>query len=65
MQSLVGKTGRVTGTIKPGSVGEVTVAFGGGTNTYHAMPDDGKSTYEIGAKVTIIDVSPPQTVYVF
>lgn len=65
MASPIGKTGRVTGTVKPGSIGEVTIAFGGGTNTYFALPADGESTYEMGAKVEVSDFSPPQTVYVF
>jgi hypothetical protein len=63
--SPVDMTGRVTGKVAPGTVGEVTLSFGGGTNTYHAYPADGTSTYEIGARVTVSEFTPPETVYVF
>ena len=62
--SPVGKTGRVTGRIAPGTVGEVILTFDGGTNAYHAKPADGESTYNVDVLVSVVDFSPPQTVYV-
>ena len=62
--SPVGKTGRVTGRIAPGTIGEVILALDGGTNTYHALPADNKTTYEVGELVEVFDFSPPQTLYV-
>jgi len=62
--SPVGKTGRVTGRVAPGTVGEVILAFDGGTNTYHAKPADNTSTYELDALVSVVEFSPPQMVYV-
>jgi hypothetical protein len=60
----VGKSGRVTGRVAPGTVGEVILTFDGGTNTYHAKPADGESTYHVDELVSVVDFSPPQTVFV-
>lgn len=61
---VIGSIGRVTGTIKPGSVGEVTLNVNGGTSAFHAYPADGTSTIPIGARVAVVDFQQPQTVYV-
>ncbi len=62
--SIVAKRGRVTGTIGPGRVGEVTMPFRGGTNTYLAYPFDGTSVIPIGHEVLVIEYKPPITVHV-
>jgi|GEM_PF-3319531 hypothetical protein len=61
---LIGKSCRVTGRVGPGTVGEVILSFDGGTNTYFAKPADGTSTYEQDETVSIVEFSPPQTLYV-
>ncbi len=61
---MVGKIGRVTGTIKPGQVGEVMISIGGGTSAFHAFAVDGISTFPVGAQVLVIDYRPPQSVFV-
>jgi hypothetical protein len=61
---LVGKRGRVTGRVGPGTVGEVSLSFMGGSYTYLAHPSDGESTYETGTSVLVVDFSAPLTVYV-
>lgn len=60
----MGKRGRVTGTVRPGHVGEVTLPLEQGTNAYLAHPFDGVSTYPVGTRVRVVDFFPPQTVYV-
>ena len=40
---VVGKTGRVTGRVAPGTVGEVMIAVRGGTEAFYAYPADGAS----------------------
>lgn len=37
---MVGKTGRVTGRVGPGRIGEVMVPVRGGTEAFHARPVD-------------------------
>lgn len=60
----VGLTGLVTGTVRPGGVGEVQLPFGGGTNTFLAYPHDGQSTIPIGRTVTVVAVASTGSVYV-
>ncbi|HQD22397.1 hypothetical protein [Propioniciclava tarda] len=61
---LVGKVGRVTGTIRPGGVGEVELPFGGGSNTYLAYPYDGETTIGVGKSVEVVAFTPPSSVHV-
>jgi hypothetical protein len=61
---LIGKQGRVTGRIAHGTVGEVILSHGQGTNTYHALPADPEASYTVGVIVEVVAFSPPQTVYV-
>jgi hypothetical protein len=63
-RSLTGKIGRVTGTIAPGTIGEVMLPFHGGTSAFFAHPFDKTSVYPVGEKVLVIHFEPPQTVYV-
>lgn len=60
----IGSTGRVTGTVRPGGVGEVELPFGGGSNTYLAYAHDGESTIPVGRTVVVVSFSPPSNVYV-
>ena len=62
--NLVGKIGRVTGEVKPGHIGEVTLHLGGGTQAFHAQPDTGQETFPVGTRVVVVDYQPPNTVYV-
>ncbi|MEV7660469.1 hypothetical protein [Paenarthrobacter sp. NPDC089316] len=63
-RSLTGKIGRVTGTIAPGTIGEVMLPFHGGTSAFFAHPFDKTSTFPVGEKVLVIYYEPPQTVFV-
>ena len=63
-RSLTGKIGRVTGTIAPGTIGEVMLPFHGGTSAFFAYPFDKTSTFPVGERVLVIYFEPPQTVYV-
>ena len=60
---VVGKVGRVTGTVGPGRVGEVMLAVGGGSEHFHAPPCDGK-IISVGTRVVVVEYYPPRTVIV-
>lgn len=60
----VGLTGLVTGTVRPGGVGEVQLPFGGGTNTFLAYPHDGESTISVGRTIVVVAVAATGSVYV-
>jgi hypothetical protein len=47
-QAVVGKTGRVTGKIAPGLVGEVMLPVRGGSEAFHAYADDGQASITVG-----------------
>lgn len=61
---MVGKTGRVTGTIAPGRVGEVMVAVRGGTEHFHAYAADGDQTIASGTAIVVVEYFPPRSVVV-
>ena len=61
---LVGKVGRVTGTVAPGTVGEVVLAVRGGSETFFAYPADGVESIPAGTRVVVVDHEPPRTVTV-
>lgn len=63
-RSLTGKIGRVTGTVAPGTIGEVMLPFHGGTSAFFAYPFDKTSVYPVGERVLVIYFEPPQSVYV-
>lgn len=60
----VGRTGRVTGRIRPGETGEVPIVIDGGTTYYHAYAYLQGATFEPGDQVVVMEFAPPQTVYV-
>ena len=63
-QAMIGKLGRVTGTIAPGRVGEVMVAVRGGSEAFHAYASDADTTIAAGTRVVVVEYVPPRTVVV-
>lgn len=61
---VVGKVGRVTGTVTPGRIGEVVVPVRGGTEAFHAYAADAGTTIPRGVRVVVVDHLPPRTVVV-
>jgi hypothetical protein len=61
---MIGKVGRVTGTVGPGRLGEVMVPVRGGTEAFHAYSSDGDDTINTGTRVVVVDYFPPRTVVV-
>jgi hypothetical protein len=60
---VIGKVGRVTGTVGPGRVGEITLAVRGGSEHFHAHSCDAK-TLAVGTRVVVVEYQPPRTVFV-
>ena len=63
-QRMIGKAGRVTGTIAPDRVGEVMVPVRGGTEHFHAFAADGDDTISRGTRVVVVEYLPPRSVVV-
>ncbi|HEX8805054.1 MAG TPA: hypothetical protein VF743_12700, partial [Acidimicrobiales bacterium] len=61
---MVGKIGRVTGTIAPGGLGEVMVPVRGGVEHFHAYGQEGDDTLRPGTRVVVVEYFPPRTVVV-
>jgi hypothetical protein len=61
---IVGKVGRVTGTVGPKRLGEVMIAVRGGTEAFHAYSADKDETIAVGDRVVVIEYFPPRTVVV-
>ncbi|OHV34865.1 hypothetical protein BCD49_22860 [Pseudofrankia sp. EUN1h] len=61
---MIGKSGRVTGKIAPGAVGEVMLAVRGGSEAFHAYAEDGEATITVGSRVLVVEYFPPRTVLV-
>ena len=61
---MVGKIGRVTGTIGPGKLGEVMVPVRGGSEAFHAYASDADETLPTGSRIVVVDYHPPRTVVV-
>ncbi len=61
---MIGKTGRVTGTIAPGRLGEVMIPVRGGSEAFHAYNADSDETIERGKTVVVVEYHPPRTVVV-
>jgi hypothetical protein len=62
--SMVGKVGRVTGTVGPGLVGEVMVSVRGGVEAFYAAPVNPEETIPVGATVLVVEYRPPRDVLV-
>ena len=61
---MIGKMGRVTGTIAPGKLGEVMVEVRGGSEAFHAYSADNDETIPIGSRIVVEEYCPPRTVVV-
>lgn len=61
---IVGKTGRVTGRVAPGRIGEVMIAVRGGSEAFHAYAAEGDDEMTPGSRVLVIEYLPPRTVVV-
>ena len=61
---MMGKIGRVTGTIAPGKLGEVMVPIRGGTEHFHAYAADADTTISVGSRIVVVEYFPPRTVVV-
>jgi hypothetical protein len=63
-EQMIGKTGRVTGRVGPGLVGEVMLPVRGGSEAFFAHPFDPADVIPVGTQVVVNDYQPPRTVYV-
>ena len=61
---MIGKMGRVTGTIAPGKLGEVMVEVRGGSEAFHAYSAENDETIPIGSRIVVVEYFPPRTVVV-
>ena len=61
---LVGKVGRVTGRVAPGTVGEMMLPVRGGVEAFYAYPADGLETIEAGRRAVVVEYEPPRTVMI-
>jgi hypothetical protein len=61
---MIGKVGRVTGTIAPGRLGEVMVQVRGGSEAFHAYAADNDETIQVGSRIVVVEYFPPRTVVV-
>jgi len=61
---MIGKMGRVTGTISSGKLGEVMVPVRGGSEAFHAYAADTDDTITTGTRIVVVDYYPPRTVVV-
>jgi hypothetical protein len=61
---MIGKVGRVTGTIAPGKLGEVMVPVRGGSEAFHAYATENDTVIEPGSRVVVVEYYAPRTVVV-
>jgi membrane protein implicated in regulation of membrane protease activity len=61
---MIGKMGRVTGTIAPGRLGEVMVQVRGGSEAFHAYSAEDDETIPVGSRIVVVEYFPPRTVVV-
>jgi hypothetical protein len=57
-EGLAGKTGRLTGAVRPGRIGEVMLAVGNRVEAYYAVAYDGEETIERGAECVVVESHP-------
>ncbi|MEA2702701.1 MAG: hypothetical protein QOD63_646 [Actinomycetota bacterium] len=62
--TMIGKMGRVTGTVAPGKLGEVMVQIRGGSEAFHAYAHEGEDTLTPGTRIVVVEYYPPRTVVV-
>ena len=63
-QDMIGRIGRVTGTVAPGRLGEVMIAVRGGSEAFNAYDSDPDETIGKGTRVVVVEYFPPRTVVV-
>ncbi len=63
-QKMIGKVGRVTGTIAPQKLGEVMVPIRGGSEAFHAYSSDPNDVIPTGTRVVVVEYFAPRTVVV-
>lgn len=63
-QEMIGKVGRVTGTVAPDRIGEVMVPVRGGSEAFHAYATDTTTTIRTGTTVVVVEYFAPRTVVV-
>ena len=63
-QTVIGKVGRVTGTIAPGQLGEVMISIRGGSEAFHAYAVETGDTISTGTRVVVVEYFPPRTIVV-
>jgi hypothetical protein len=56
--AMTGMVGTVTGTVRPGTLGEVMLAIRGGVEAFYAMPFDGEEVIPVGARCAVVDYRP-------
>jgi hypothetical protein len=61
---VMGKVGRVTGSIEAGRLGEVMIPVRGGTEAFYAYAVDPEESIPKGTRVVVIDHEPPRTLVV-
>ena len=61
---MIGKVGRVTGTVGPERLGEVLVPVRGGSEAFHAYATEPDETIRPGTRVVVVEYFPPRTVVV-
>lgn len=61
---VIGKIGRVTGTIAPDKLGEVMVSVRGGSEAFHAYAEPRTTVIERGERIVVVEHYPPRTVVV-
>jgi hypothetical protein len=61
---MIGRVGRVTGTIAPERIGEVMIPIRGGSEAFHAYAADSQDTLPPGTRVVVVEYFPPRTVVV-
>jgi hypothetical protein len=61
---MVGKIGRVTGLVAPGTLGEVMIPIRGGAEAFHAYAADGDDVLPTGTRIVVVEYLPPRTVIV-
>jgi hypothetical protein len=54
---MIGRVGRVTGTVRPGNVGEVMIRVRGGIEAFYAEPYDGEETISPGEQCVVVHYS--------
>lgn len=63
-QRMIGKVGRITGTVAPNKLGEVMVPVRGGSEAFHAYAVDADDVLTPGTRVVVVEYYPPRTVVV-